>query len=196
MTHSRFHDEGGISRRRFLTGLGVAGTTAVAAGYGLTVWRDGGSSSTSASAPTTTLATSPGLRLSSRDDRTLVVVELAGGNDGLNTVVPIADPAYRALRPTLGVGNAIALDDTAGLAPELAALAARYHDGQVAIVEGVGYPDPDLSHFASLAYWWSGAPGVSGTRGWLGRYLDATVGFEDPLAAVGIGPAPSPAYPA
>src|SRR5206468_489080 len=104
-----------------------------------------------------------------------------------------ADPAYRALRPTLGVTDAIALDESVGLHPELAKVAARYHDGHVAIVEGVGYPDPDLSHFASLAYWWSGAPGVSGTQGWLGRYLDATVGFDDPLAAVGIGPVPSPA---
>jgi uncharacterized protein (DUF1501 family) len=177
--------EGGMTRRRFLTGLGVAGTAAVASGYGLSVWRDGGSS------PGTTTTIGP--RLAGRDDRTLVVVELAGGNDGLNTVVPFADPAYRALRPTLGVANPIALDDSVGLAPELAQLAARYHDGHVAIVEGVGYPEPDLSHFASLAYWWAGAPTGSGTRGWLGRYLDATVGYEDPLAAVGIGPVPSPA---
>jgi uncharacterized protein (DUF1501 family) len=184
------HDgEAGISRRRFITGLGVAGTAAVAAGYGLSVWRDGASSSGPAGASTTTSVP----RLAGRDDRTLVVVELAGGNDGLNTVVPIADPAYRALRPTLGVTNAIPLDDTIGLAPELAKLAARYHDGHVAIVEGVGYPDPDLSHFASLAYWWSGTPGESGATGWLGRYLDATVGDGDPLAAVGVGPVPSPA---
>jgi uncharacterized protein (DUF1501 family) len=189
MTDADLTSEAGISRRRFLTGLGIAGTTAVAAGYGLTVWRDGGSSSGSSSATSTTL----GPHLAGRDDRTLVVVELAGGNDGLNTVVPYADPAYRSLRPTLGVENAIALDDSIGLAPELAKLAARYQAGQVAIVEGVGYPDPDLSHFASLAYWWSGTPGVSGTRGWLGRYLDATVGYDDPLAAVGIGPVPSPA---
>jgi uncharacterized protein (DUF1501 family) len=189
MSAARFHDEAGISRRRFLTGLGVAGSAAVAAGYGLTVWRDGGSSSSASRATTTTL----GPRLAGRDDRTLVVVELAGGNDGLNTVVPMTDPAYLSLRPTLGVRNAIPLDDTVGLAPELAKLATRYHDGHVAVVEGVGYPDPDLSHFASLAYWWSGAPGVSGTRGWLGRYLDATVGYDDPLAAVGIGPVPSPA---
>jgi uncharacterized protein (DUF1501 family) len=105
----------------------------------------------------------------------------------------MTDPAYLSLRPTLGVRNAIPLDDTVGLAPELAKLATRYHDGHVAVVEGVGYPDPDLSHFASLAYWWSGTPGVSGTQGWLGRYLDATVGFDDPLAAVGVGPVPSPA---
>jgi uncharacterized protein (DUF1501 family) len=57
----------------------------------------------------------------------------------------------------------------------------------------VGVPEPDLSHFASLASWWSGTPGHGGNTGWLGRYLDATVGFDDPLAAVGIGPVPSPA---
>jgi len=179
----------GMSRRRFLTGLGVGGTAAVAAGYGLSVWRDGGSASTAASATTTTVP-----RLGAgHADRTLVVVELGGGNDGLNTVVPFADPAYKALRPTLGVADAIALDDTIGLHPKLVKLASRYQAGHVAIVEGVGYPDPNLSHFASLGYWWSGIPGESGSTGWLGRYLDATVGFDDPLAAVGIGPLPSPA---
>ncbi len=187
--HDAINDEAGISRRRFLTGLGVAGTAAVAAGYGLSVWRDGASESGSGRAP----VTSAGPHLTGRDDRTLVVVELAGGNDGLNTVVPVADPAYRTLRPTLGVTDPIALDDGIGFPPELAKLAGRYRDGHVAIVEGVGYPDPDLSHFASLAYWWSGTPGATGTQGWLGRYLDATVGFDDPLAAVGIGPVPSPA---
>jgi uncharacterized protein (DUF1501 family) len=188
MTHRDPHGELGITRRRFLTGLGIGGTAAIAAGYGLTVWRDGASPE-----PTAAPATTSGLRLSGRDDRTLVVVELAGGNDGLNTVVPMADPAYRSLRPTLGVAQPVALDDAIGLAPELAGLAARYRAGHVAIVEGVGYPDPDLSHFASLATWWSGAPGSSGSTGWLGRYLDATVGYDDPLAAVGIGPVPSPA---
>jgi uncharacterized protein (DUF1501 family) len=190
------HDEYGITRRRFLTGLGVASTAAVAAGYGLTVWQDGAGSSSSA--PSTTTPSSSGRRVTpslgpGRDDRTLVVVELAGGNDGLNTVVPMADPAYRTLRPTLGVTDAIALDGTIGLHPKLAKLAARYQAGQVAIVEGVGYPDPNLSHFASLAYWWSGVPGESGSLGWLGRYLDGTVGFDDPLAAIGIGPVPSAA---
>jgi len=178
-----------VSRRRFLTGLGVGATAAVAAGYGLTVWGDGGAGRASSSAGRrATPAT-----LGGRDDRTLVVLELGGGNDGLNTVVPTADPAYRALRPTLGVSNAIALDDEIGLHPELAKLAARYHDGHVAIVEGIGYPDPDLSHFASLGYWWSGVPGESGGVGWLGRYLDGTVGAADPLAGISIGPVPSPA---
>jgi uncharacterized protein (DUF1501 family) len=178
----------GITRRRFLTGIGVAGTAAVAAGYGVSVWRDGGSSATAAGPATTVPHLGGG-----HEDRTLVVVELAGGNDGLNTVVPLADPAYRALRPSLGVTDPIALDDAIGLHPKLTKLAARYQAGHVAIVEGVGYPEPNLSHFASLAYWWSGTPGHSGSTGWLGRYLDATVGFDDPLAAVGIGPVPSPA---
>src|SRR5436190_9425059 len=181
-------NEAGLSRRRFLTGLGVAGTAAVAAGYGLSVWRDGGS-------PTPGSATLPTVSHlgAGHTDRTLVVVELGGGNDGLNTVVPIADPAYRTLRPSLGVTDAIALDDSIGLHPGLGKVAARYQAGQVAIVEGLGYPDPNLSHFASLGYWWSGVPGESGSAGWLGRYLDGTVGYEDPLAAVGIGPMPSPA---
>ncbi len=180
--------EAGMTRRRFVTGLGVAAGAAVAAGYGLSVWANGDSSSTSTAAKRLSPRT-----LGGRDDRTLVVVELGGGNDGLSTLVPMTDPAYPALRPTLGIANAIALDDSVGLHPNLAKLAARFQAGQVAIVEGVGYPEPNLSHFASLAYWWGGAPGESGNVGWLGRYLDGTVGFEDPLAGVGIGPVPSPA---
>lgn len=178
-----------ISRRRFLTGLGVGATAAMAAGYGLSVWQDGGAGNASTSARLRITPTT----LGGRADRTLVVVELGGGNDGLNTVVPLTDPAYRTLRPTMAVTDAIALDDEIGLHPELAKLAARYRDGHVAIVEGVGYPDPNLSHFASLGYWWSGVPGESGGVGWLGRYLDGTVGTADPLAAVSIGPLPSPA---
>jgi uncharacterized protein (DUF1501 family) len=177
-----------MTRRRFVTGLGVGAAAAVAAGYGLSVWGNGDSSGTN------TAAKRPAApALGGRDDRTLVVVELGGGNDGLSTLVPMTDPAYPGLRPTLAVANAIALDASVGLHPNLAKLAARYQAGQVAVVEGVGYPDPDLSHFASLATWWSGVPADSGSVGWLGRYLDGTVGFDDPLAGLSIGPVPSPA---
>ncbi len=175
-----------ISRRRFLTGVGAGAAGAVAAGYGISVWTGGGGTEPNARRVRTG-------SIGGRDDRTLVVVELGGGNDGLSTVVPLRDPAYRTLRPTLAIADPIPLDAEIGLHPNLTSLAARFGAGQVAIVEGVGYPDPNLSHFASLAYWWAGTPGASGQVGWLGRYLDATVGFDDPLAGVGIGPTPSPA---
>ena len=124
--------------------------------------------------------------------RTLVVVELAGGNDGLNTVVPHADPAYHALRPTLGVDEPVDLDGQIGLTPTSPKLAARYKAGQVAIVEGVGYTPPNLSHFQSLAVWWNARAVDRRSAGWLGSYLDATVGYDDPLAAIAVGSQPAP----
>lgn len=170
-----------LSRRRFLAGIGAI-TTVVASGVVLDVW--------GRSAPASA-ARVP--RLSGHAGRTVVFLELAGGNDGLDTVVPYADAGYRRLRPTLAIDNPIDLDGSVGLHPNLVRLAEHYRAGHVAIVEGVSYPDNDLSHFASLATWWSGQPGTPGTTGWLGRFLDATVGFDDPLAAVTIGPGPSPA---
>ena len=172
-----------LSRRDFLRRLG-AGTVAVAAsGYVLSTWGWAGPADAAAPQPGALGPPSPG--------RTLVVVELAGGNDGLNTVVPHADPAYHSLRPTLGVTNSIDLDGEIGLHPSLPQLAARYRAGQVAIVEGVGYAPPNLSHFESLATWWSAQRPT--TLGWLGTYLDGTVGYDDPLAAIAVGPQPAPA---
>ncbi len=176
----------GSSRREFLRHLGVGGATAVVGGYALDVW-DWSASTTAGAATFSVGELGPG-----KKHRTLVVVETAGGNDGLNTVIPIDDPAYHDLRPTLGVTDPIDLGDGVGLHPNLSRLAQRYARGDVALVEGIGYPEPDLSHFGSIAIWWS-ARGGAGQRGWLGAYLDGTVGFDDPLAAVGIGPGPSPA---
>jgi uncharacterized protein (DUF1501 family) len=175
--------EAGVSRRRFLTGLGVAAGAAAASGYGLTVWRRDPATTSSGE----TLGAG---ELAAWNGRTLVVVEMGGGNDGLNTVVPLNNGIYNDLRPTLAVTNPIDLDGEVGLHPNLPKLAERFGAGQVAIVEGVGYPEPDLSHFGSFDIWWS-ARGGSGNAGWLGRYLDGTVGFDDPLAAVSIGPGPS-----
>jgi uncharacterized protein (DUF1501 family) len=174
-------DEVAYSRRRFLTGAGVV-AGAVVAGHVVDVW----------GRPLPAGAT-VGTARSAAKGRTVVFVELAGGNDAIDTVIPYADPAYRTLRPTLAVDAPIDLDGAAGLHPNLTTLGARYRAGQVAVVEGVGYPDNDLSHFASLANWWTAQPGAPGTTGWLGRYLDATVGFDDPLAGVVVGPGPSPA---
>ncbi|NND85325.1 MAG: DUF1501 domain-containing protein [Acidimicrobiia bacterium] len=174
----------GVSRRRFLWGLGMS-VTAVACTNGTTITTFGSTTTTS---PTTT--TPPPGTLGARNGRTLVIVELGGGNDGLNTVVPHADPAYRALRPDLGIDDPLDLDGEIGLHPSLARLAERYEKGQMAIVEGVGVPNPSLSHFESMDRWWTADGGAEGS-GWLGRWLDGTVGFEDPTAAVSIGPGPS-----
>lgn len=173
-----------ISRRRFLQQLGMGTASVVAGSYALSVWGPG-----DAHARTT------GLRAGDLGDpngRTLVVVELGGGNDGLDTVVRHAEGAYHDLRPTLAITNPIDLDGEVGLHPSLVKLAKRYEQGQVAIVDGLGYDDPDLSHFGSFAIWWS-AKGGAGTGGWIGAYLDGTVGFDDPLAAIGLGSLPSPA---
>jgi uncharacterized protein (DUF1501 family) len=176
----------GLTRRRFLAGAGAAVAAAAAAGSGVSTWLASGASAT----------TRPRLRagdLGGRRDRTLVVVELGGGNDGLNTVVPEGSGVYHDLRPTLAVSAPLDLDGSVGLHPSLELLAARYRRGDVALVEGVGVPDPDLSHFQSLATWWSGDPKRPTSSGWLGRYLDGTVGFDDPLAGLAIGTGPAPA---
>jgi uncharacterized protein (DUF1501 family) len=173
-----------VSRRDFLRRVGL-GTVAVASsGYLLSTWEWSGPAGAAGLRPGEVGSTNPG--------RTLVVVELAGGNDGLNTVVPHADPAYHPLRPTLGVTQPIDLDGQIGLHPNLPKLAARYQAGQVAIVEGVGYTPPNLSHFQSLAVWWN-AERSSDAGGWLGSYLDGTVGYDDPLAAIAVGSQPAPA---
>jgi len=108
------------------------------------------------------------------EDRVLVIVNLQGGNDGLNTVVPFADPAYYRYRPTLGVaaGDVVRINDQIGLNPALRPLKAFYDQGKVAIVQGVGYPDPVLSHFRGTEIWQTAAPDKYLSTGWLGRYLD------------------------
>lgn len=100
----------------------------------------------------------------------LVLIELAGGNDGLNTVIPIRDDAYRALRPEIGIPRREALDIRAdtGLHPAMRSLAGRWERGEMRIIEGVGYPNPNRSHFRSIEIWNSGAGPEARTRqGWL-----------------------------
>ncbi len=109
------------------------------------------------------------------DDRVLLVINLQGGNDGLNTVVPHGMPEYYQYRPSLGVApnEVLRIDERIGLNPALAALKAMYDKGQVAIVQGAGYPNPDHSHFRSTEIWQTAVPDRYATTGWLGRYLDA-----------------------
>jgi uncharacterized protein (DUF1501 family) len=108
------------------------------------------------------------------NERVLIVVNLQGGNDGLNTVVPHGMPAYYKYRPTLGIApnDVLRIDATIGLNPALASLKGMFDSGQVAIVQGAGYPDPDHSHFRSTEIWQTAEPEHYGGTGWVGRFLD------------------------
>lgn len=145
-------------------------------------------------------ATSPDPALAAR--RRLVVIFLAGGNDGLNTVIPVGDVAgaarysvYRKVRPGLGYEPAAVLSldrpgDSAhqlGLNPKLDFVHGLYRQGRVAVVQGVDYPKHSYSHFTSQDVWESGEPGQAPDSGWLGRHLDRAGIGEAELRAVGIG---------
>jgi uncharacterized protein (DUF1501 family) len=126
----------------------------------------------------------------SKKNRILVVLQLSGGNDGINTLVPFADPAYAALRPTLGVpgGEVLRLTDGVGLHPNLKNFKALYDSGKLAVVQGVGYPNPNRSHFRSMDIWHSAHPESFERSGWLGRYIAACQCAQDnPLPAISVG---------
>lgn len=107
--------------------------------------------------------------------RILVVLEMSGGNDGLNTVVPYADDTYYRLRPKLGIPaqRLRRIDDHHGFNPGLAGFERLYKDGKLAIVHGCGYDNPNFSHFSSMAYWHTAAPNSGEEYGWVGRLADA-----------------------
>jgi len=123
------------------------------------------------------------------NDGVLVVVLMAGGNDGLNTVVPVDDGLYYDKRGALAIaeGTALPVAGGIGLHPKLVKLQARYRAGQVALLQGVGDLDPDMSHFSAMARWMRGHHDANGaTTGWLGRWLDG-YGTADDLSAVVLG---------
>lgn len=110
-----------------------------------------------------------------KDRSILVLVQLAGGNDGLNTVIPYEDPEYYRLRPTLGIakGEVLRLSDTLGLHPGCRPLHALFDDGKLAIVQNVGYPNPNRSHFRSTEIWETASDSNTfAATGWIGRFLD------------------------
>lgn len=124
------------------------------------------------------------------NDGVLIVIGMFGGNDGLNTVVPINDQQYYGQHRSLAIqpGTTLPIDAATGLHPELTTFKQFWDAGQLAIVEGVGYPDPDLSHFNSMAKWMAGSPTGIATSGWLGRWLDGYLGGAKNLyAAAEIG---------
>ena len=117
----------------------------------------------------------------------LVVVTLYGGNDGLNTVIPYTDPIYFSSRPDISYKQEVLLPLDAELAlnPAMKGLKSLWDQKQVAIIRGVGYPNPDRSHFSSMAKWQTAAPEKHLNTGWLGRWVDTQT--EDAMLAISLG---------
>jgi uncharacterized protein (DUF1501 family) len=129
-----------------------------------------------------------------KDQKTLIVIELAGGNDGLNAFIPYQDANYLRLRPRIGIKDGIPVSPKVALHPALKDLKPMLDRGQLAVIQNVGYPNPDLSHFRSKEIWQSAHPQGSPDSGWLARYLEASqaktaeavfLGDEYPLALTG-----------
>lgn len=164
----------GFSRRRLLIGAGAFGAAGIAAGA-------------VATRPWDALTGSGASRLAVKPGRgRLVLVTLYGGNDGLNTVVPYTDSAYHAGRPSLGYqpNEVLPLGNGLGLNSKLTGLKDLWDAKQLAVVLGVGYPNPSLSHFQSMDIWQTANLEGSGS-GWLGRWLDAS--GQDPMRAISVG---------
>jgi uncharacterized protein (DUF1501 family) len=123
-------------------------------------------------------------------DNILVVCQLSGGNDGLNTVVPYADSLYAKARPTLALkgDEVLHLNEAMGLHPTMGGLATLYKEGKVAIVQNVGYPNPNRSHFKSMDIWQSASPDAKLPFGWIGRSMDERLAQQmyNPVACVGL----------
>lgn len=120
----------------------------------------------------------------------LIVIQLAGGNDALNTVVPFADDAYYRARPKLAIqpDKLLKLNDAFGLHPQLKGLRSLYGDGYLGILHGVGYPNPNRSHFRSTEIWETASDAeVRSDTGWLGRYFDHCCAGADPTVGISIG---------
>jgi uncharacterized protein (DUF1501 family) len=163
-----------ITRRQFVVAGGAAG---VAVAGSLAV----------AQHPWTRLAGQTAKPATDAGKGIVVLVTLYGGNDGLNTVIPYTDGHYLGGRPTLGYqpNDVLPLSAGLGLHPNLKGLKSLWDAKQLAIVRGVGYPQPVRSHFRSMDIWQSGSPDTPVETGWLGRWLDAT--GTDPMRALSVG---------
>ena len=121
-----------------------------------------------------------------KDDTILVVLQLAGGNDGLNTLVPYADDTYHKARPRLAKKerDIIKLNDHVGLNSSMPFLGSLFKEGDLGIVQGVGYPNPNRSHFVSTSIWETADPTNHSATGWLGRYFDNACAGADPTVGI------------
>lgn len=121
-------------------------------------------------------------------NKVVVILQLSGGNDGLNTVIPVRNDIYYRERPRLGIAKtkALSLTDEAGLHPALTGFKELYDDGSLSIINSVGYPNPDRSHFRSMDIWHTASQSSEyWSNGWVGRYLDAQCnGCDKPTQAI------------
>src|SRR5450432_3801863 len=125
-----------------------------------------------------------------RDGTILVMLQMAGGNDGLSMVVPYLDDAYHRARPKLALpaDKILRLDSYAGLNPKLIGLKSLFDDGHLAVIQGVGYPNPNRSHFRATEIWQTASDADRNeNQGWLGKYFDSCCAGADPTIGVAIG---------
>ena len=125
-----------------------------------------------------------------KKDPVLVVLQLTGGNDPLNCVIPYADPLYREFRPAIGIPDdqILHLDDKVGLHPRMVHIRDMYNEGKVAIIHGIGFANSPRSHFRAMDIWHTCEPEKSGTEGWLGRATrDLDPNAENVVTAVSFG---------
>ncbi len=122
-----------------------------------------------------------------KDHPILVVLQLAGGNDGLNALVPFADDLYYKARPTINIprDKVLSLDGYVGFNPRMAPLKNLFDQGKLALIQGVGYPNPNRSHFRSTEIWQTASDAAKYLKtGWIGRYFDNCCSGEDKLQLV------------
>ncbi|MCB1217621.1 DUF1501 domain-containing protein [bacterium] len=133
--------------------------------------------------------------VSPRSQNVLVVCQLSGGNDGLNTVIPYSVKDYYRLRPGIGIPEKeqIPISDELALHPALKPLKALWDEGRLAIVNGAGYPEHNRSHFRSMKIWQTASPATQSETGWLGNYLDRLPDPVSPVAGLCLDSSASPA---
>ena len=129
-------------------------------------------------------------KIASTKDRSLVVLQLGGGNDYLNTIVPYENGLYYDNRPAISHDpeRVLKIDNELGFRPDLEPIKRLWDEGKVAIIHGIGYPDPNRSHFRSMDIWHTALPEEIGTEGWLGRVIrDIDPNGENVLTGVNFG---------
>jgi uncharacterized protein (DUF1501 family) len=188
-----------LSRRKF---LGIAGGVAVGGAVGgrlawsalLEEHLEAVSGTSNGTSNGTVPGTVPGVDprvAAAGNGRVLVIIQMSGGNDGLNTLVPGGDGRYFDARPTLQVKESDILKlkgvDRYGFHPELQPLVPAWERGQLAAIDALGFPDQTRSHFAAMDTWWSATPKQAIKTGWLGRWLDVTGDPTNPLRAIALG---------